>query len=150
MNSGSELVLSQTLKRKRCNNFSEDETHMLAQLWAEHEKRLTGSFTPTFTKQDKDKIWAEIVNKVNLVRGGTRTLQEIKNKIKNMRTTVKEKAMNNKRQYIRTGGGPSEEVPLTETETFIFSTIKDVEIDGISDGLDLSVVVGKQRFIDKV
>jgi hypothetical protein len=118
-------------------NFTPEELAVLVDLYQKHHATLQGQFEGTSGAQRKKKIWASILESVVAVSGHTRTLDQIKKKVKNLKSATKLVASDNKRAKVKTGGGSDEETPLNELEEKLLSTISPRQITGILGGIDI-------------
>ncbi len=101
-------------------------------------KSYFNKFSNTITKQDKDKAWEQITDKVNAVNrvGFKRSVEDIKKKYTTFSSDVRKKAAQISTHSRRTGGGPPIELHLSETGASIVATINPQLIEGITGGID--------------
>ena len=128
---------------KRRPNFSAEELQIFASLIQQHNNILSANYGPTITKNVKDNLWMEITDKVNAVGGHMRTVDELKRKKKNLKTTAKSKATKNRAERNKTGGGPAVILPISTAEELILTTLTEIEMTGIEDGIDVHIYNGK-------
>lgn len=125
-------------KKTRRPNFEEDELVALAMAVKDRDDIISGRFQGAkISKTTKNKAWLEVVAAVNAVGGHGRTLDEIKTKHKNLRTSTKKVESENKKETLKTGGGKSALKSLTESQLIILETLPTTLLDGIPGGIDL-------------
>ena len=123
--------------RKRSRNYTSSEIELLFELAGKKKKILNGRLSSNVTAQKKKTIWAEISREINGVNGqNDRTPAELKKKWQNMSTAARSKERLNKESKRKTGGGPSEEVPLTTIEQMALDNTSSVQIEGIGGGFE--------------
>ena len=88
----------------------------------------------------KNELWKEITKAVNAVGRANRSVQEVKDKWKNLHSVVKKEFATFKRETKKSGGGPAPKQPSQASEKIIailedtagFSGLKGFEIDSRS------------------
>ena len=88
----------------------------------------------------KNELWKEITKAVNAVGPANRSVQEVKDKWKNLHSVVKKEFATFKRETKKSGGGPAPKQPSQASEKIIkiledtpgFSGLKGFEIDSRS------------------
>ena len=93
-------------ERKRKLNISTSEINKITELVEENLQVIHSKFTNSITNKTKNEIWAKIAGQVNAIRVAHRSVQEIKDKWKNLQTTAKKEFARQRRSYGQTGGGP--------------------------------------------
>ncbi|XP_030071135.1 myosin-binding protein C, slow-type isoform X3 [Microcaecilia unicolor] len=68
--------------------FTEEELNVLVENIAKHGPKL---FSPNTSKQEKEKIWKDIQDKINAVGGNDRSIPEIKRAWRKLKKTTKKK-----------------------------------------------------------
>jgi hypothetical protein len=119
-------------------NFSEDEKHAIVD--GPHFEVLGGKLSSTVTSQTKDKLWREVLDKVNAVSTAQppRELEEIKKKWQCLKSHTKAAAALIVKEIRKTGGGEAEAPELDEIGRKIMQVIPTVEVEGIRGGIDVS------------
>ena len=90
-------------------------------------------------------LWTDIAREVNGVNGqNDRTPKDLKKKYQNFLNIAKSKERQNKVTSRETGGGPSEELPLSTVEQMALDNVSSVHVEGIDGGFDAnrSILVG--------
>ena len=100
--------------RKNKPPFSQEECIALARTYAEHHSILNGTVTSTITHAKKKASWEKVAAAVNAVSGTYRTVEDIKNKHKNMKKNTKTVTSDNKKDYVKPGGGKGHVTELEE------------------------------------
>ena len=72
----------------------------------ENLQAIQSKFTNSITNKTKNEIWAKIAGQVNAIGVAHCSVQEIKDKWKNLQTTAKKEFSRQRRSYGQTGGGP--------------------------------------------
>ena len=90
-------------RKKRTLNFSTDENGILARKVEQHWATLQSKDTKAATNRQKDKIWEEITKEINKSEDNERTINEVKDKWKNLLRLVKKKIRASEQP---TGGDP--------------------------------------------
>ena len=72
---------------------------------------IQSKLTNNITNKKKSQVWEEITKEVNAVGRANRSVQEIKDKWKNLHSTAKKEFSNYKKEYKKTGGGPPPKPP---------------------------------------
>jgi hypothetical protein len=130
-------------KRKRKENFSDEETKKLAILFKEHESILNAAHSSTVTNAIKESVWKEIATQVSAVEGRHRTVAEIKIKKKNLKSSAKNKEVSNRKQRLKTGGGTASIQDLSVGEDIILGTVSELEMSGVAGGIDIHLIEGE-------
>lgn len=102
---------------------------------------LERKFSNTCTNQKKQTIWLGITEKVNAVGNTRRTVNEVRDKWRNMCRDAKQKFAEHRRESKRTGGGPPP-TPLSQSVTDIVEMYKDCSsFVGIPGGIKTSISI---------
>ena len=80
---------------------------------------IQSKLTNNITNKQKSQVWDEITKEVNAVGRANRSVQEIKDKWKNLHSTAKKEFSNHKKEYKKTGGGPPPKPPSQSSEQII-------------------------------
>jgi hypothetical protein len=123
--------------KKRSRNYTTSETELLLELAGKKKKILSGRLSATLTSDKKKRIWVEIAKEVNGINGkNDRTPKDLKKKWQNLVNTAKTKERQNKETRRKTGGGPSEEQPLSAVEQMALQNVSAVQVEGINGGFE--------------
>ena len=126
------------LSKTRSKNFSTEEVHCLVDLLQEHKSQLFGSFSASFTFEEKNIVWDEVASKLSSLYGVTRTRDDILKKWSNLLSKYKPLIADKLASIRKTGGGPPG-AELTALEDKIRS-IKGKEVfKGIASGIDITL-----------
>ena len=70
------------LRRERTGNWTKLEVAVLSEECIKHSSLLHGAVGPNLTYEKKNRIWKEIIEKINSVGGGStmRTTEQVKKK----------------------------------------------------------------------
>ncbi|KAL8610446.1 hypothetical protein ACOMHN_035163 [Nucella lapillus] len=101
-NSESQKSYTNTAKRAKKPNFSDQEMEVLIEEVALDAKLLFSSFQNGITNAKKKFAWLRITTRVNAVGANGRTPEQIKKRWKD----VKQAVIKRKQQLAETGGGP--------------------------------------------
>uniref|UniRef100_A0A8W8NN17 Myb/SANT-like DNA-binding domain-containing protein n=1 Tax=Magallana gigas TaxID=29159 RepID=A0A8W8NN17_MAGGI len=125
-------------KRARRQNFSIMEMNIIHNE-VKANPVLESKFSNVITNQKKQAIWLNITEKVNAVGNTKRTINEVRDKWRNMCRDAKQKFAEHRREAKRTGGGPPP-TPLSQTVTEIVDMYKDCSsFVGIPGGMETSI-----------
>ena len=75
--------------------------------------------TNPITNRTKQETWAKIARQVNAIGVAHRSVQEIKDKWKNLQSTAKKEFARQRKSFGQTGGGPPCKKPKEATEKII-------------------------------
>ena len=84
-------------------------------LYVESKDVLDAPLSKKITKEMKEEKYKKVVNAVNALDSYRRTPQAVKEKLKSLKSRLKQKVVAEKRESKKTGGGPPE-LQLTEHE----------------------------------
>ena len=132
-------------QRKRSRNYTTSETELFLELAGKNKKIIEGRFSMTVSAEKKKKLWTDIAREVNGVNGqNNRTPKDLKKKYQNLLNIAKSKERKNNVTSRKTGGGPSEELPLSTVEQMALDNVSSVHVEGIDGGFDAnrSILVG--------
>ena len=101
---------------KRTQNFSEQECALILEFVEANKSVLNSKFNNVVTNDRKNKIWAELTDKVNSLGVGKRTEGQIRRKWKNMVCTSKKEMGTYKAVQRKTGGGAPPKEPSSITQ----------------------------------
>ena len=90
-------------KSTRNSNWTEVEKDIILEQCTQQALIIHGPICASLTTQMKNKVWEEIASKVNSAGGANRTLEQVKNKWKNMRSRSVEKVREYTRESKKTG-----------------------------------------------
>jgi Myb/SANT-like DNA-binding protein len=124
-------------KGKKAKKFTEEE---LSRAVKENEKILFGQFSDTdrVDRISKSAAWRLVLNAVNAVGEGNRSLEQVKIKMKNVKMTAKKIESNNRREIHKTGGGKANIQNLSESQRVMLETVPEECIEGVAGGIDLN------------
>ena len=88
-------------REPRKHNFSASEVSVLT------VQILQSKLTNSVTNQKKKNVWTEITAAVNAVGVEKRTVVDVREKWKNLRSSAKKEFTNYRKESKRTGGGPA-------------------------------------------
>lgn len=111
-----EINLGKNKDRKRKLNFSASEINKITVLVEENLQIIQSKLTNSITNKKKQEVWAKITGQVNAIGVAHRSVQDIKDKWKNLQTTAKKEFSRQKRSFAQTGGGPACKKPKETTE----------------------------------
>ena len=80
---------------------------------------IQSKLTNNITNKKKNQIWEEITKDVNAVGKANRTVQEVKDKWKNLHSTAKKEFSTFRKESKKTGGGPPPKQPSQSSEQII-------------------------------
>ena len=80
---------------------------------------IQSKLTNNVTNKKKNEIWEEITKDVNAVGKANRTVQEVKDKWKNLHSTAKKELSVFRKESKKTGGGPPPKQPSQSSEQII-------------------------------
>ena len=106
-------------ERKRKLSFSTFEIGKITELVEENLILIQSKLTNAITNKRKQEIWAKIAAQVNAIGVTPRSVQDIKDKWKNLQTNAKKEFARQKRSFGQTGGGPPLKKPSEATEKMI-------------------------------
>ena len=128
-----------SVTKTRAKNFSNEEISTLVDLVMENKPKLFGSFSATSTFDEKNAIWEQIASTISQEHQTIRTKDDVFKKWTNILVKYKPIISDKLSSAKRTGGGPAE-AGLTELELKLKSIKGKETCEGISTGLDLSMV----------
>ncbi|CAH3173331.1 unnamed protein product [Porites lobata] len=149
---------SEVKERKRKPNFSPLEVSIITESVKKHIDVIQSKLTNNITNKKKSQVWEEITKEVNAVGRANRSVQEIKDKWKNLHSTAKKEFSNYKKEYKKTGGGPPPKPPSQSSEQIIeifedtpafsglggFETVEPAEADIVEDQQDLPTLSSEE------
>ncbi|XP_076441661.1 uncharacterized protein LOC143280836 isoform X1 [Babylonia areolata] len=101
----------ESAKRVKKPNFSDEETALMLEEISTEAACLLSAFQTGVTVKKKKEIWDRITDKVNAIGGNGRTQEQIKKKLKDLKSSVLRK----KQEASRTGGGaPTPSIPFED------------------------------------
>ena len=106
-------------RKTRKANFTSSELSILTEEVEANISTLRSKFTDSVTNSRKNKIWCEITAAVNSVGVASRTVQEVRDKWKNLTSTAKREFCDYGKEARRTGGGPPPKPPSSATAKVI-------------------------------
>ena len=102
------VVLAEAPRKKaRKQNFSLTEIATLTEKVEENLAILQSKLTNSITNQKKNELWSKIAAAVNAVGTEKRTLNEVKEKWKNLHSSAKKEFVGFTKKRKKTGGGPN-------------------------------------------
>ena len=121
-------------KHQRKKNFSTDEVKLLIEEYEANRNIFEGKFSNTLSNIQKNTAWLQVTNMINSLGVDNRTVEEVKNKWKNLCSSAKGSLHSFKKSSLKTGGGPPPKPP-TESEEKIISLFDGrPSFEGINDG----------------
>ena len=106
-------------ERKRKMNFSVSEINKITEKVEENLDVIQSKLTNSITNKKKQEIWAKITAEVNSIGVAERSVQDIKDKWKNMHSLAKKEFTIHKNAIRVTGGGPPPKPPTSSTDKII-------------------------------
>ena len=106
-------------KKARKQNFSPTEIATLTEKVEETLAILQSKLTNSITNQKKNELWSKIAAAVNAVGTEKRTLNEVKEKWKNLHSSAKKEFAGFTKERKKTGGGPAPKAPSAATAKII-------------------------------
>ena len=106
-------------ERKRKPNFSVNEISVITESVVKNLNTIQSKLTNNVTNKKKNEIWEEITKDVNAVGKANRTVQEVKDKWKNLHSTAKKELSVFRKESKKTGGGPPPKQPSQSSEQII-------------------------------
>ncbi|CAC5369268.1 unnamed protein product [Mytilus coruscus] len=103
---------------------------------------VKGKFSPSVTKDSKNRCWATITQRINAENPSavSRGVADVKKKWQDLQSIVKKKEAARRRSLNATGGGPSPEDTTKSWEKAIISTFTNTQLEGIAGGEDTGSV----------
>lgn len=111
--------ISMKSERKRKMNFSVSEINKITEKVEENLDVIQSKLTNSITNKKKQEIWAKITAEVNSIGVAERSVQDIKDKWKNMHSLAKKEFTIHKNAIRVTGGGPPPKPPTSATDKII-------------------------------
>ena len=111
--------------KARSSNFVAEEIEVLVTEMEQHRHILIGKFSNKISKQKKKSIWQAITDKINAAgKNEKRSVQQVKNKWKDISSRSKKKSAERKADtQRRTGGGKAKTKELTDIETRVVALL---------------------------
>ena len=103
MDDSSNVFQPKRAKVIRNSNWSEREKDVIIEQCTKNANIIHGAISSNLTMFHKNKIWQEITDNVNAVGGANRTLNQVKNKWKNLRSRSIDKVRGYNREFNKTG-----------------------------------------------
>ncbi|XP_069061954.1 myb-related transcription factor, partner of profilin-like [Pleurodeles waltl] len=116
--------------RRRKLKFSDKELEVLTEECCLHHSKLFGKAALSAPDTEKKMIWQQIQERINAIGVSHRTLDEIKKRWYDQRSTTKERVAEWLREMRGTGGGPSTVPPPTAMEAMVEQTLEPEAIIG--------------------
>lgn len=131
-------------KRQRKTTFSPGEINVLGEEVESNLELLNSKFTNVVTNNKKTEVWRQITAKVNAVGTAQRTVEEVRNKWRNMCREAKSKFVEHKRISTGTGGGPAPP-PLSEYDVHVLDLHSEcASFNGICGGLEVGLALTQE------
>ena len=105
-----------SVKRKRKLNFSASEVAKLTELVEENIEITQSKLTNCITNKKNQEIWSRIAQRVTAIGVANRSIQNVKDKWKNMQSMAKKEYVIQKKSLETTGGGPPAKKTKEATE----------------------------------
>ena len=102
-----ETQLDTEVPKQRKANFTKEEDSILLEEYKIKKGILDAKLSSKVTSADKGNVWLEIRDKINASSSCKRTAEEIKQRLNNLKKTVKAKVSEQRRSVHKTGGGPA-------------------------------------------
>lgn len=112
-------VQQEKQRRPRKTNWSNSEIIVLTERVEEKLDLIRSKFSDSVTNAKKNAAWLEITEAVNAVGVAYRTVQEVRDKWKNMTSTAKKEFSDFGKEQRKTGGGPAPKKPSAATAKII-------------------------------
>ena len=141
--------------RKRKPNFSVSEISAIQENVQKNINILQTKLTNAITNKTKNELWEDITKAVNAVGRANRSVQEVKDKWKNLHSVAKKEFATFKRETKKTGGGPAPKQPSQASEKIVeiledtprFSGLKGFETSLFTDLLFSQMIVERANEI---
>ena len=114
-----EVVEVEPKARKRKPNFSVSEIAIITEYVGKNLHIMQSKLTNNITNKAKKEMWEEITREVNAVGQASRSVQEVKDKWKNLHSDAKKEFNTFRRESKKTGGGPPPKPPSQSSEKLI-------------------------------
>ncbi|GBP13580.1 hypothetical protein EVAR_6924_1 [Eumeta japonica] len=115
--------------KERCPNFSNDEIMRLKELIEKYAGVLLNKTTDATSSRQKTAAWLEIEKEFNASAFIYRSVKQLKLKFENMKKIARREVAREKQGLRKTGGGPSNFTPGSETD-WVRSIIPPISLDG--------------------
>ena len=125
--------------KTRAKNFSKEELTSLVDLVLENKSKLFGSFSSKLTSSDKDAVWEELARTISRDHQTIRSKDDLYKRWCNLLVKYKPIICDKLLAAKKTGGGPAE-AELTEFELKISSIKGNETFEGITGGVDISMM----------
>ena len=106
-------------KRPRKTNWSDSEITVLTEKVEEYLDLIRSKFSNNVTNAKKNAAWLEITEAINAVGVAHLTVQEVRDKWKNLTSTAKKEFSDFGKEQRKTGGGPVPKKPSNATTKII-------------------------------
>uniref|UniRef100_A0A671S9L1 Uncharacterized protein n=1 Tax=Sinocyclocheilus anshuiensis TaxID=1608454 RepID=A0A671S9L1_9TELE len=117
--------------------FSKHEIAVLLEEVENNKIQLFSKLKNSITNADKQKIWAEITQKINAAGyGNGRSPEEVRNKWRDFTSVTKRRAAACKREANKTGAVINSVPPLTTEEEKVLAILGPEALEGILGGID--------------
>ena len=144
-----EVVEVEPKARKRKPNFSVSEIAIITEYVGKNLHIIQSKLTNNITNKAKKEMWEEITREVNAVGQASRSVQEVKDKWKNLHSDAKKEFNTFRRESKKTGGGPPPKPPSQSSEKLIellegtpaFSGLEGFEAGGDDGGAGEYIIV---------
>ncbi|XP_046563049.1 myb/SANT-like DNA-binding domain-containing protein 4 isoform X2 [Haliotis rubra] len=122
-------------KKVRKSNYSAQEIEILTEDIGKHNSVLSAAFSSSITHKIKNGIWEKIADRVNAASSAHRSGADLRKKWNELKCQTRKKAMSQKRELVKTGGGPAPP-PMSQVEEKVISLIPKCQVEGIVGGLE--------------
>ena len=106
-------------KRPRKTNLSDSEITVLTEKVKKYLDLFRSKFSNNVTNPKKNTAWLEITEAVNAVGVACHTVQEVRDKRKNLTSTAKKEFSDFGKEQRKTGGDPAPQKPSNATAKII-------------------------------
>ncbi|XP_069064417.1 nuclear apoptosis-inducing factor 1-like [Pleurodeles waltl] len=122
-----------TAGRKRKLQFSDKELEVLTEECCLHHEVLFGKAAMSVPDSEKKKICLNIQSKINAIGVSHRSIEEVRKRWYDLRSTTKERVAERMKEAHGTGGGPSTLPPPTAIGSMVETTLGPEAVVRIGD-----------------
>ncbi|XP_041461245.1 uncharacterized protein LOC121412519 [Lytechinus variegatus] len=120
---------------RRSENFTQDEIDILIRECISRKGTLCDPISANLTHSMKMQAWNNISEAVSYAAGNQRSVEELRVKLSNLKSTVKKAYNKRKRLMGGTGGGPPP-APLEQWQDLLIDFMGQEALDGVIGGVE--------------
>ncbi|KAI4455222.1 hypothetical protein MML48_9g00016279 [Holotrichia oblita] len=124
------VISSLIIQNKTNMKVNQDHWTTFLNFCEMHPELITNKFSGPMGRAHSITLWNRIVNQLNGLGHGTKTIEEWRNAVTDWKCEVKAKAAKLRNQQINTGGGEAKYPPLTNPEERLLKIIGGKGING--------------------